>query len=165
MRSQSPLLSPQNYKQTTKLLTPSQNRHVSQLSTGQIKSNTPQTDSKLKKKEFQLLIPQQVSEKLKLFQTANNYYRPNSITKVKPSESPTRIFFKTGYEQQEEIKKLNSENQNLKEIIGKQQEQLKQFLELENIIELNKQLQEKIEILEKDNCLLKQKVEGNNKNE
>ncbi|CAD8062236.1 unnamed protein product [Paramecium sonneborni] len=165
MRSQSPLLSPQNYKQTTNIFTPTQKRHVSQLSTGKNISNTSQTDIKLKKKEFQLLLPSQVLEKPKLFQTANNYYRTNSITKVKPSESPTRILFKTGFEQQEEIKRLKIENQNLKEIMKKQQDQLKQFSELGNILELNKQLQEKIEKLEKENSILRQNVEENNKNE
>ncbi|CAD8151173.1 unnamed protein product [Paramecium pentaurelia] len=164
MRSKSPLLSPQNQKLYTNLLTPTQKRHVSQLSTGQYKFNTPQTDFILKKREFQFSITSQVLDKQRLLQTTNNYYRPNSIQRRRPSESPSKILFKTGYEQQQEIKKLIQENQNLKAIIKKQEDQLKQFYELGNILEQNQQLQEKIEKLKQDNYLLRQDEEQVNKN-
>ncbi|CAK62404.1 unnamed protein product (macronuclear) [Paramecium tetraurelia] len=163
MRSKSPLVSPQNYKITTNLLTPTQKHHVSQLSTGQNNSNSPQTDFRLKKREFQLSTPNQVLDKQKLISTANNYYHPNSIQRIQTSESPAKILFKTGYEQQQEIKKLTQENQNLKELVRKQEDQLKQFFELENILEQNKQLQEKIEKLEQENYILRQAQEQVNK--
>ncbi|CAD8167889.1 unnamed protein product [Paramecium pentaurelia] len=163
MRSQSPLLSPQNYKLTSNLLTPTQKRHISQLSTGFNKTSTPQTEFVHKKKrEFQLQIPQIVSEKQRQFQTVNNYYHPNTSNHLKPSESPSKILFKTGYEQQEEIKRLNQENLNLKEIIKKQEDKLH---ELGNILEQNQQLKDQLEKLQKENDKLLQKNEKDNQNQ
>ncbi|CAK76211.1 unnamed protein product (macronuclear) [Paramecium tetraurelia] len=155
MRSQSLLLSPQNYQLNPNLLTPTQKRYISQLSTGQNKSSTSQTE------EFQLYIPQLVSEKQEQFQTVNNYYNPNSITYLKLSESPQKILFKTGYEQQIEIKELNQENQNLKEIVKKQEDQLH---DLGNILELNQQLKDKLLQLQQENDILLQKKEQHQKN-
>ncbi|CAD8065514.1 unnamed protein product [Paramecium sonneborni] len=147
MRSQSPLITSEKYKYSVNFFTPIRNKHISQLSTGNNLLGSPPTEVQQKKKEFIPQSHQKLLEKQLQIGTSNNYYQ-----KIKNGslDKYSSIIFKSGYEQQEEIKRLNKENEILKDVIKKQQEKLQQFLELEDIIEQNRLLQEKVQRLEKE---------------
>ncbi|CAD8159798.1 unnamed protein product [Paramecium octaurelia] len=149
MRSHSPQITSEPYKCSVNFFTPLRDRHISQPSTGKHLFECSPSEAQQIKHGLIPQLQQRLLEKQKLFGTSGNYYQGYGKLKKETLNNYSSVLFKSGYEQQEEIKRLNKENESLKETIKKQEEKLSQYLEMGDILEKNRLLQEQVERLEK----------------
>ncbi|CAK71544.1 unnamed protein product (macronuclear) [Paramecium tetraurelia] len=143
MRSQSPQITQEPYSRSVDILLIQmfcQFFHTYQRQTYFL---TIHSETQYLKQGLIQQFQQRLLEKQKLIGTSGNYYQ--GYGKLKKETFYSNVLFKSGYEQQEEIKRLNKENESLKEIIKKQEEKLQQYLEMGDILERNQQLQEQVE--------------------